>query len=134
MRPIVGQALFLSFFHLLHVRYISCILVCDINCAIQSNLEEILANQNGIKVVLSLASAEEKHLPPHARELLSPAERTVIVAVQQDEQEGEKRDTGDAAGDGRAGGCLADSVRSVFILRTSVVILSGRRWSWLLCA
>ena len=63
----------------------------------QSNIEEIIASQNGITVVLSLVSAEVKHLPPHARELLSPPERTVTVAVEDEEQgEGGKED--DSAG------------------------------------
>lgn len=70
------------------------------DCAMQSNLEEILASQNGIKVVLSLVSAEVKHLPPHARELLNTPERTVTVAIADAEQkEGDKDGEGDAMDD-----------------------------------
>jgi hypothetical protein len=47
---------------------------------VQENIAEVAASQHGIKVVLSIVSADEKHLPPHAVELLHPAERTVLVS------------------------------------------------------
>jgi hypothetical protein len=61
----------------------------------QSSLQEILASQNGIKVILSLASADGKHLPPHARELLSPPERTITVPVEDDGQQEGEQDAGE---------------------------------------
>jgi hypothetical protein len=59
----------------------------------QTNLSAVLNDKHGIKVVLSLLSETNKHLPPHARELLSPAERRVRVrqtesdVAEQDETE-----------------------------------------------
>jgi hypothetical protein len=68
--------------------------------AVQSNLEEIVRNQNGIKVLLSMVRSEAKHLPPHARELLNTPQRIITVAVKdEDQQEGEEgADGGDTGG------------------------------------
>jgi hypothetical protein len=67
--------------------------------AVQSNLEEIVQNQNGIKVLLSMVSSEAKHLPPHARELLNTPQRIITLTVKdEDQQEGEEGAEGDDTG------------------------------------
>lgn len=58
----------------------------------QSDLEEVLASPHGIKVVLSMVSSLSKHLPPHAKDMLAPPERTVATtpAVQNPGEAGEE--------------------------------------------
>ena len=38
-----------------------------------------MGSVHGIKVLLSLVSSSDKHLPPHAQDMLSPPERTVAT-------------------------------------------------------
>jgi len=46
---------------------------------LQNNLPEVVGSVHGIKVLLSLVSSSDKHLPPHAQDMLSPPERTVAT-------------------------------------------------------
>lgn len=55
----------------------------------------------GIKVILSLVSSDEKHLPPHARELHNTPERTVTVAISEQQQDGEADDAGNTDQEGK---------------------------------
>jgi hypothetical protein len=49
---------------------------------LQENVADLCGSAHGIKVLLSLLSNSDKHLPPHATALLHPAERHLSVAVQ----------------------------------------------------
>lgn len=66
----------------------------------QSNLKDVIASLNGIKVVLSMVSSSNKHLPPHAQEMLSPSERTVATtpSVENPGEAGDKVETAEDEG------------------------------------
>lgn len=80
--------------------------VLPIEYWVQNNLEEVLASLHGIKVVLSMVSSLSKHLPPHAKDMLSPPERTVAVSPAVD-------DPGEAGEDSKEAGPEGEPTQTV---------------------
>lgn len=59
---------------------------------VQAGIAEVTASKHGIKVLLSLTSDSERHLPPHAVSMLRVPARTVTVASAADPTPGENGD------------------------------------------